>query len=273
MKYLSNNWNINTSNPILKALNIHLLYNITGLSFDHNSREIQTRSTSLILIPPETGRRVLPHRDSHRDEVVDENGKFRGLGNENARGCRVITPRRRWGGSFGNRKDRWRGKGALEGGLGRRVLIHGAEFRLITRGNPRKKKRERGIGIWRPRTSFVTLGIVSSAETFCVEEILSLSTVLNNLNRVKEELVGLNIVDNLNRVGEELVGFDMNEHLVLFYHGEFTIGVEELREERSSLWENRVSLELLEREIEYVRGKLIAFLSLFYLYFITSFLR
>lgn len=73
---------------MLKALNIHLLYNITGLSFDHNSREIQTRSTSLILIPPETGRRVLPHRDSHRDEVVDENGKFRGLGNENARGCR-----------------------------------------------------------------------------------------------------------------------------------------------------------------------------------------
>lgn len=29
----------------------------------------------------------------------------------------------------------------MEGGLGRRVLIHGAEFRLITRGNPRKKKK------------------------------------------------------------------------------------------------------------------------------------
>lgn len=53
-------------------------------------------------------------------------------------------------------------------------------------------------------------------------------------------------------IGEELVGFDMNEHSVLFYRGEFIIGVEKLREERRSLWENRVSLELLEREIERV---------------------
>lgn len=53
-------------------------------------------------------------------------------------------------------------------------------------------------------------------------------------------------------IGEELVGFDMNEHSVLFYRGEFIIGVEKLREERRSLWENRISLELLEREIERV---------------------
>lgn len=34
----------------------------------------------------------------------------------------------------------------MEGGLGRRVLIHGAEFRLITRGNPRKKKKKKKKG-------------------------------------------------------------------------------------------------------------------------------
>lgn len=97
-----------------------------------------------------------------------------------------------------------------------------------TRQPSKKKRRERGIGIWRPRTSFVTLGIVSSAETFRVEET---SSLLNNLNRVEEELVGLNL-SWIIWIEEELVSFDMNEHSVLFYHGEFIIGVEELREDR-----------------------------------------
>lgn len=239
------------THPIaLKALNIHLLYNITGLSFDHNSREIQTRSTSLILIPPETGWRVLlPHRDSHRDEVVDENGKFRGLGNENARGCRVITPRRRWGGSFGNRKDRWRGKGALEGGLGRRVLIHGISADYTRQPSKKKKKKKKGERNRDMENEFCNVEGSSRVRrrSFAVEETSSLYRF-----EQFESKNWLAWTSWIIWIGEELVGFDMNEHSVLFYRGEFIIGVEKLREERRSLWENRVSLELLEREIERV---------------------